>query len=207
MKAFLSNSPLAAANGLMLAIEVMKKIGLVAMKELLENQHCRLNSELSCLEPVRSFITDSDSDADHLFMSLSDLCLSLPDEKNLIEVLKSNTEVSVLSKFVCNCSQLQSGGSLLPKLLKIYQFLHRDLAYELSEEEVEDMTLLQLLEKMNDLYPGMVHFNPFEHNEYVRTVMGNSNYLLLDETNIKQLLSVGNDSGYLLDVIKHIVSS
>ena len=46
-----------------------------------------------------------------------------------------------------------------------------------------------------------------EHNEYVRTVMGNSNYLLLDETNIKQLLSVGNDSGYLLDVIKHIVSS
>ena len=94
------------------------------------------------------------------YRSLGDLCLSLPDEKNLIEVLKSNTEVPVLSKFVCNCSQLQSGGSLLPKLLKIYQFLHRDLAYELSEEKVEDMTLLQLLEKMNDLYPGMVHFNP-----------------------------------------------
>lgn len=77
-----------------------------------------------------------------------------------MEVLKSrHTEVSVLSKFVHDCSQLQSGGSLLPELLKVYQFLHRDQAYTLSEEEVEYMTSLQLLEKMDDLYPGMFHFN------------------------------------------------
>ena len=89
------------------------------------------------------------------------LSFSLPDEKILMEeILKSHTEVSVLSKFVCDCSQWQSGGSLLPKLLKIYQFLHRDLAYKLSEEEVKDMTAFQLLEKMKDLYPGMFPFNP-----------------------------------------------
>lgn len=46
-----------------------------------------------------------------------------------------------------------------------------------------------------------------EHNEYVQTVMRDSTYLLLDETKVKQLLSVGNDSGCLLEVIKHIVSS
>jgi len=92
--------------------------------------------------------------------------------------------------------------------LKIYQFLHRDLAYALSKEEVEHMTLLQLLEKINDLYPGMVHFDPSEHNEYVQTVMGpDSTYSLhFNETKVKQLLSVGNDSGCLLEVIKHIVA-
>jgi len=88
------------------------------------------------------------------------LSFSLPDEKTLMEeILKSHTEVSVLSKFVCDCSKLQSGGSLLPKLLKIYQFLHRDLTFKLSEEDVEDMTVFHLLEEMN-LYPGTFHFNP-----------------------------------------------
>jgi len=65
LKTFLGDSPLAAANGLMLAIEVMKKIGLDPMKQLLGDPNHSLNSELSFLEPVRSFITDSDSDVDH----------------------------------------------------------------------------------------------------------------------------------------------
>jgi len=54
LKALLNDSPLAAANGLMLATEIMKKIKLSAMKELLENQDHPLNSELSCLKPVQS---------------------------------------------------------------------------------------------------------------------------------------------------------
>ena len=101
----------------------------------------------------------------HCFVhrNLDRISLSLPDEKNLMEALQVNnfhTEFLVLSKFARDYYQLQSGGSLLPKLLKIYQFLHRDLAYALSTEEVEHMTLLQLLEEINKQYPGMVHFDP-----------------------------------------------
>ena len=49
-------------------------------------------------------------------------------------------------EFVLNYERLRVGGTLLPKLIEFYKWLHSQLAYQLTREQAEKYTAKQIVD-------------------------------------------------------------
>ena len=60
----------------------------------------------------------------------------------------------VLYKFLLEYPQLEIAGSLLPKLVKLYQWLHRELAHRLTVETAKKLSVAKLCKKIHSQFPS-----------------------------------------------------
>lgn len=108
-----------------------------------------------------------------------------PVEKDFTCVLQSSGDLDqyseggrlwLLSFFTLNWQYLHVGGSLLPYLIKFYQWIHSDLAYLLTHEKASDLTIgqvVKLAEENLEKESGKHIRNLYEevkasYNHYVR---------------------------------------
>jgi len=73
--------------------------------------------------------------------------LSLPDVQT-----QSQNKLVVLSKFICKMPELQTTLPYLPDFVAFYQWLHKDLAGELTPEKADKVSIKRLVDQMSSHY-------------------------------------------------------
>lgn len=85
----------------------------------------------------------------------------LISEQDLRHIAEDQTfaeKYPLLTHIAKNLTKLQAGGPLLPKLIEFYLWLHQDLKGALTEDEVQNKTLGEVMEEFGDDY----HLNLYE---------------------------------------------
>ena len=61
----------------------------------------------------------------------------------------------ILNKFVMEYTRLRMGAKLLPDLIKLYNWIHRDLKCLVDEKYAQDNGLEEIITKGDKLYPKL----------------------------------------------------
>ena len=75
--------------------------------------------------------------------------------QSLISVCEHSTHsrLQILSKFTMEYPRLKAGAKLLPELIKLYNWIHRELKCLVDEGYAQDNGLEEIITKGNKMYP------------------------------------------------------
>ena len=88
-----------------------------------------------------------------IYRELDEYYPDFPSEATLIQnLLASPTALTpsnnfyLLSTLVLNHQRLAIGGAILPKLIEFYHWLHSHLEYQLTYQQIQDLSVGQVIE-------------------------------------------------------------
>lgn len=86
----------------------------------------------------------------YMYYFYSELAAHYPhfpsEQECTLSILGSGNVNQHLSKFVTSWERLQVGGALLPDLVELYTWLHKNLAYVLTLEKASEITIGHIIE-------------------------------------------------------------
>ena len=68
----------------------------------------------------------------------------------------------IISQFTLEYPRLKAGGALLPDLIKLYWWIHTELAYRVTREYAEKHSIEEILTRLDKKYPDVEVFKLYE---------------------------------------------